>query len=75
MIFIEPHTVKAIVGKRLYSHPGILTHGGRGIFCEFQDEFLDAKKEHLRECGGWSLRDVLPEIYDYVKENFPEELI
>lgn len=79
MIVIEPQTAKAIAGKRLYFqseiYPGILTHEGRGLFCEFQDGFLDAKKEQLREGGGWSLRDVVPEIYDYVKENFPEELI
>jgi len=72
MIFIEPHTVKAIVSKRLYFHPGILTHKGRGLFCEVEDGFLDAKKGQLRAGVGWSLRDVVPEIYDYVKENFPE---
>lgn len=65
MIFIELHTVKAIAGKRLYFHPGILTHKGRGLFCEVEDGFLDVKKEQLRERGGWSLRDVVPEIYDY----------
>lgn len=75
MIIIEANTVKAIAGERLYFHPGIITQEGRGLFCEFQDEFLDAKKEHLREGGGWSLREVVPEVYDYVKENFPEELI
>lgn len=75
MIFIEPQIVVAASGKRLSFNPGIITHEGRGLFCEFQDEFLDAKKGQLREGGGWSLRDVVPEIYDYVKENFPEELV
>lgn len=73
MIYIDQTTHRRLTGKRCLLD-GILVHGEVGWYT-IDPAFLQHAKESLQQGMGWNLKGNEPEVYAYVKENFPEELI
>ena len=73
MIYIDQATHRRLTGKS-YLSGGILVRGGVGWYSTDPALFQYAK-ESLLQGMGWNLKGNEPEVYEYVKENFPEELI
>lgn len=73
MIYIDQTTRRRLIGES-YSTRGIIVQGGVGWYSS-DPALLQYAKESLQQGMGWNLKGNEPEIYAYVKENFPEELI
>lgn len=74
MIYIDQATRRRLTGKS-YLSDGILVQGGVGWYSTDVPDLLQYAKESLQQGMGWNLKGNEPEVYEYVKENFPEELI
>lgn len=74
MIYIELATRRRLTGKS-YVTRGILVQGGVGWYSTDVSTVIQHAKESLQQGMGWNLKGNEPEVYAYVKENFPEELI
>jgi len=74
VIYIDQATRRRLTGKS-YATRGILVQGGVGRYSTDVPTVIQHAKESLRHGIGWNLKGNEPEVYEYVKENFPEELI